>query len=189
MPASLGLSDVKESDGVAKNFGAGTAFLSWSRLDLPKLEEVKAESNGLAIEREYFTATGEKYDFAKAERGDFVIVRIAVSSDDEREISDLVIEDLLPGAFEGMRSPIDPAVYGWMDSDAHNWVLRHEVRDDRILVFSGKFQMKKDGKYYFHYPVRVVSAGKYALPGVSVEAMYIPELRARTAAASIEITK
>lgn len=189
MPASLGLSDVKESDGVAKNFGAGTAFLSWSRLDLPKPEEVKAESNGLAIEREYFTATGEKYDFAKAERGDFVIVRIAVSSDDEREISDLVIEDLLPGAFEGMRSPIDPAVYGWMDSDAHNWVLRHEVRDDRILVFSGKFQMKKDGKYYFHYPVRVVSAGKYAVPGVSVEAMYNPELRARTASAVIEITK
>ena len=189
MPASLGLSDVKESEGVAKNFGAGTAFLSWSRLDLPKPEEVKAESNGLAIEREYFTATGEKYDFAKAERGDFVIVRIAVSSDDEREISDLVVEDLLPGAFEGMRSPIDPAVYGWMDSDAHNWVLRHEVRDDRILVFSGKFQMKKDGKYYFHYPVRVVSAGKYAVPSVSVEAMYIPELRARTASAVIEITK
>ena len=189
MPASLGLSDVKETDGVAKNFGAGTAFLSWSRLDLPKLEDVKAESNGLKIEREYFTATGEKYDFARAERGDFVIVRIAVSSDDEREISDLVVEDLLPGAFEGMRSPIVPNVYGWMDSDAHNWVLRHEVRDDRILVFSGKFQMKKNQKFYFHYPVRVVSAGTYAAPGVSVEAMYIPELRARTASAVIEITK
>lgn len=189
MPASLGLSDVKETDGVAKNFGAGTAFLSWSRLDLPKPEDVKAESNGLKIEREYFTATGEKYDFARAERGDFVIVRIAVSSDDEREISDLVVEDLLPGALEGVRSPVVPAVYGWMDSDAHNWVLRHEVRDDRILVFSGKFQMKKDGKYYFHYPVRVVSAGKYAAPGVSVEAMYNPELRARTASAVIEITK
>lgn len=180
MPASLGLSDVKETDGIAKNFGAGTAFLSWSRLDLPKPEDVKAESNGLKIEREYFTATGEKYDFARAERGDFVIVRIAVSSDDEREISDLVVEDLLPGAFEGVRSPIVPAVYGWMGADAHKWVLRHEMRDDRVIVFSDRFEMKKGERYCFHYPVRVVSAGTYVLPGVSAEAMYSPELRART---------
>lgn len=180
MPASLGLSDVREADGVAKNFGAGTAFLSWSRLDLPKLEDVKAESNGLKIEREYFTAAGEKYDLSKAERGDFVIVRIAVSSDDGREISDLVVEDLLPGAFEGVRSPIVPAVYGWMDAGAHNWVLRHEMRDDRVIVFSDRFEMKKGERYCFHYPVRVVSAGTYALPGVSVEAMYSPELRAST---------
>ncbi len=180
MPASLGLSDVRETDGVAENFGSGTAFLSWMRLDLPGLDEAKAESNGLRIEREYFTAAGEKYDLSKAERGDFVIVRIAVSSDDGRETSDLVVEDLLPGAFEGVRSPIVPAVYGWMGADAHKWVLRHEMRDDRVIVFSDRFEMKKGERYCFHYPVRVVSAGTYALPGVSVEAMYNPELRAST---------
>ena len=189
MPIVAGLSDVRESAGVAKNFGQAPAFLSWKRLDLPKPEEVKAESNGIKIEREYFTATGEKRDLSKFERGDFVVVRIAVSSDEPREFSDLVVEDLLPGALEGVRSPIIPAVYGWMDADAHQWVLRHEIRDDRVLVFSKKFSLNKNEKAYFHFPVRVVSAGTYIVPGVSVEAMYQPELHARTSSSRVEIRK
>ncbi len=189
MPIVAGLSDVRESAGIAKNFGQAPAFLSWKRLDLPKPEEVKAESSGIRIEREYFTAAGEKRDLSKFERGDFVVVRIAVSSDESREFSDLVVEDLLPGALEGVRSPIIPAVYGWMDNDAHKWVLRHEVRDDRILVFSKKFSLNKNEKAYFHFPVRVVSAGTYIVPGVSVEAMYQPELRARTSSSRVEIAK
>lgn len=179
-PVTTGLSDVREgADGTVKNVGSGTAFLSWKRLDLPKFEDVKAESNGLRIKRGYFTAAGEPYDISKASRGDFIVVRITVSADDNRIVEDLIIEDLLPGALEGVRSPIAPAVYGWMDKDSHDWVLRHEMRDDRVLVFSKQFQMKKDEEIHFHYPVRVVSSGTYQVPGVAVEAMYHPELRAR----------
>lgn len=189
MPASLGISDVREVDGEVKNIGMGTAFLSWNRLDLPKFEEVKSVSNGLSIEREYFTASGKKYDFSKSERGDFIVIRIAVSSDETRELSDLVIEDLLPGALEGVRSPIVPSLYSWMDAKAHEWILRHEVRDDRVLVFSKSFTLNKGDKAYFYYPVRVVSAGEYTVPGVSVEAMYYPELRAYMAPRRFKVAR
>ena len=175
-PASLGLSNVKEDGSELVNDGTGTAFVSWKRLDLPKLEDVKKESSGLSIRREFLTQDGAPYDISKASRGDSIVVRIELSSDEDRLLSDLVIEDLLPGALEPVHN--DVGVFPWIEKDAHSWVLRHELRDDRILVFSKAFSLMKNEKVAFHYSLRVVSAGTFALPAVAVEAMYQPELRA-----------
>ena len=175
-PASLGLSNVKEDGCELVNDGTGTAFVSWKRLDLPKLEDVKKESSGLSIRREFLTQDGAPYDISKASRGDSIVVRIELSSDEDRLLSDLVIEDILPGALEPVHN--DVGVFPWIEKDAHSWVLRHELRDDRILVFSKAFSLMKNEKVAFHYSLRVVSAGTFALPAVAVEAMYQPELRA-----------
>ena len=175
-PASLGLSNVKEDGSELVNDGTGTAFVSWKRLDLPKLEDVKKESSGLSIRREFLTQDGTPYDISKASRGDSIVVRIELSSDEDRILNDLVIEDLLPGALEPAHN--DVGVFPWIEKDAHSWVLRHELRDDRILVFSEAFSLTKNEKVAFHYSLRVVSAGTFALPAVAVEAMYQPELRA-----------
>ena len=175
-PVSLGLSNVKEDCGELVNDGTGTAFVSWKRLDLPKLEDVKKESSGLSIRREFLTQDGAPYDISKASRGDSIVVRIELSSDEDRLLNDLVIEDLLPGALEPVHN--DAGVFPWIEKGAHSWVLRHELRDDRILVFSKAFSLMKNEKVAFHYSLRVVSAGTFALPAVAVEAMYQPELRA-----------
>lgn len=175
-PASLGLSNVKEDGCELVNDGTGTAFVSWKRLDLPKLEDVKKESSGLSIRREFLTQDGTPYDISKASRGDSIVVRIELSSDEDRTLNDLVIEDLLPGALEPVHN--DVGVFPWIEKGAHSWVLRHELRDDRILVFSKAFSLTKNEKVAFHYSLRVVSAGTFALPAVAVEAMYQPELRA-----------
>ena len=57
--------------------------------------------------------------------------------------------------------------------------MRSDARDDRMLVFSKKFKLEKGREAKFRYPVRVVSAGEFVLPGPSVEGMYHPALRAR----------
>ena len=175
-PASLGLSNVKENCGELVNDGTGTAFVTWKRLDLPKLEDVKKESSGLSIRREFLTQDGTPYDISRASRGDSIVVRIELSSDEDRILNDLVIEDLLPGALEPVHN--DVGIFPWIEKGAHSWVLRHELRDDRILVFSEAFSLTKNEKVAFHYSLRVVSAGTFALPAVAVEAMYQPELRA-----------
>ena len=59
-------------------------------------------------------------------------------------------------------------------------MMRSDARDDRMLVFSKKFHMERNGEVKFCYPLRVVSAGEFALPGVAAEAMYQPSIRART---------
>ena len=68
-----------------------------------------------------------------------------------------------------------------------DWVMRHDARDDRMLVFSKRFHLERGVQAVFRYPVRVVSAGDYALPGPSVEAMYAPTLRARLAPTRLHV--
>jgi uncharacterized protein YfaS (alpha-2-macroglobulin family) len=58
-----------------------------------------------------------------------------------------------------------------------------------MLVFSKRISLKAGEKLDFMYPMRVVSAGEFTLPGVSVEAMYFPSLNARSASVRISVEK
>ena len=179
-PVTPGKPDVKEDSGRLVNVGEGAAFLAWKRLDLPKPEDVADESKGLAIRREFLTASGEPYDIANAKCGDLVMVRLSLSCDETRDLNDLVVEDLFSGAMEPVHGALDVSLYPWIPKDSHDWIMRSDARDDRMLVFSKKFNLKKGDEVHFHYPLRVVSAGAFQLPKVAVEAMYQPGLRARS---------
>ena len=81
--------------------------------------------------------------------------------------------------------------YAWIDSQANvlPWELRRDVRDDRVQIFSKRFEAKPGKAVRAHYAVRVVSAGSFIMPGVTVEAMYAPEIRARESASRITVAK
>ena len=93
--------------------------------------------------------------------------------------SDLVLEELLPACFEPDHTPLGLDAYPFMGKNAHGWLLRREMRDDRVLGFSRRFSLGAGESVRFFYPVRVVSAGDFILPGSSVEAMYNPAVHAR----------
>ena len=98
----------------------------------------------------------------------------------------------LPAAcFEPDAAPVTKEAYAWIDAQANMlpWELRRDVRDDRVLIFSKKFTAQAGKIVRAHYAVRVVSAGDFILPGVSVEAMYAPEIRARERARRLTVTK
>ena len=164
-----------------ENHGETTAFLSWEGLDLPPVEAVKDESNEIFISRKFFTAQGEPARLKDLVCGEMLVAELTVTSAATRVLSDLVVEDLFAGAFEPVHSELDPSVWGKRGgSDA--WVMRKDARDDRMLVFSKKFTLEKGKAVQFRYPVRVVSAGDFILPGPAVEAMYQPTLRSHRAA-------
>ena len=177
-----GTPKVAERDGAIVNEGDGTAFVSWRRLDLPSAADCKDEESGISIKREFLAADGSPYDILDARCGDLVVSRITVRMDETRDLNDLVIQDLFPGALEpvhsGVRMPSVPedAMQG------PEWVMRSDARDDRMLVFSKKFRLEKGARAVFQHPLRVVSAGDFALPAVGVEAMYEPALRASSGA-------
>ncbi len=159
----------------------GEKFVSWRKLSLPKLAEVKDEASGISVGRRFLTPEGVEADMANLSRGEMLIVELSLRSDDERVLSDLVIEDLFPACFE--------PVHGSIAQTTPFWVMRSDARDDRMLVFSKKFRLQKGEGATFRYPVRVVSSGEYVLPGPSVEAMYHPELHARRAPLHISVRK
>ena len=107
-------------------------------------------------------------------------VKLEITSHETREIGDLVIEDLFASAMEPV---FDVSVWPVRGE----WVMRSDARDDRMLVFSKRFSVKAGETIDFMYPMRVVSAGEFVLPGVSVEAMYFPALNAKSAPVRISI--
>ncbi|MBO7722149.1 MAG: hypothetical protein J6T01_07065, partial [Kiritimatiellae bacterium] len=159
----------------------GERLVAWRKLELPRPDEIKAERRGIAVERRFFTAEGAPVDMSALKRGDMLIVELAVSSESDRTLNDLVVEDLFPGCFEPVHGE------GEACGGDRRWVMRSDARDDRMLVFSKRFTLRRGEEAKFRYPVRVVSAGDYTLPGVSVNAMYAPSLRANTAPSRIRV--
>ena len=170
------------------NAGDSDAFISWRRLELPEVSEVKEAGDTLKITRKFYSPEGEELDLTKLQRGDLVIVELTLTSKEKRSYSDLVIEDLFAGAFEPVHGGIDFALYPWLvKGDIDGWVLRSEARDDRMLVYSNHFEAQEGGEAKFHYPLRVVSAGSFTQGAASVEAMYDPSLRANTSSGKVEV--
>ena len=178
-----------DADGLAMtNMGPATAFLTVREMWLPDVAAVTNESNGIYISRRYLRSDGTEANLDRLVRGEMLIAELTVTSDVTRVVNDLVIEDLFAGAFEPVHREIDPPVSSSAPSIvASDWVMRKDVRDDRMLVFSKRFELKKDHEAKAYYPVRVVSAGDFVLPGPSVEGMYHPGLRSRRAPSRIVV--
>jgi uncharacterized protein YfaS (alpha-2-macroglobulin family) len=160
----------------------GERFVAWRKMELPKLEDEKAVTNGLSIVRMFETPEGLPIDVRKLKLGEMVYVKIEITSLEEREIGDLVLEDLFAGAMEPINDFLFRPAQG-------NWVMRSDARDDRMLVFSKRVSLKAGEVIDFMYPVRIVSSGEFTLPGVSVEAMYFPELNAKSSPSHINIAE
>jgi uncharacterized protein YfaS (alpha-2-macroglobulin family) len=158
----------------------GERFVAWRRLDLPDAAEAAAASNGLSVVRRLLTPEGNAVDPAALVCGDRIVSEIEIASADARELGDLVVEDLFAGAFEPIRGDEAPLP---------DWVMRSDARDDRMLVFSKRFSLPAGGKAVFRHPLRVVSPGRYTLPGVSVEAMYQPALNACSAPGTVVVRR
>ena len=165
----------------------GDRYVAWTKLTLPEASEVKDEAHGIRIARRFLTPEGTPMATNVFRRGAMLVAELSVTADDSRVLSDLVIEDLFAGAFEPIHGNAPTVVMRTNEVDAAEWVMRSDARDDRMLVFSKKFNLEKGRSAVFRYPVRVVSAGEYVLPGPSVEAMYFPALNARCAPGRIEV--
>ena len=160
----------------------GERFVSWRRLELPDPASVGAETNGISVVRRLLTPEGTPADLADLRRGELLVVELEIGTEDDRVLSDLVVEDLFAGAFE----PVCAAL-PLPGPQSPDWVMRSDARDDRMLVYSKRFELKRGEHAVFRYQVRAVSAGDYALPGVAVEGMYNPALCARSAGGRIVV--
>lgn len=185
-----------------QNRGTNAVYVTASSLTLPDAANQPAESSGIGLMRRYLRMDGTEADFATLVRGDLLIVELTLKPERD-SYEDLVIEDLLPGCFEPDTTSVDREMFAWIDKhETGDWELRRDLRDDRVLIFSRRFNkegcimsINEDGTFNrrqikkAYYAVRVVGAGTFLHPGVSVEAMYEPEIHARTAGGTVEIKR
>ena len=171
------------------NAATGVRFLVRDARGLPVPETVSAETNGLVVARTFLTREGKPLDPTGADeenairQGDTVAVAIDLEFRGTRkEISDLVVQDLLPAGLEIVSVGRD-AHLRWADGETHDWLLRADARDDRLLAFSRTVK----GKARLVYLAQAVSPGDFVLPALSAEGMYDPLVRGATAPARLRI--
>jgi uncharacterized protein YfaS (alpha-2-macroglobulin family) len=98
-------------------------------------------------------------------------------------LNNLVIEDLLPAGWEVENPALATArTMDWVKAET-SWCVHRELRDDRVLLFTGSVA----GKVEYFYTVRVVTPGRFVLPPVRVEAMYRPEIHSVSGAGEVVV--
>jgi len=145
-----------------------------------------AGGNGYVIKRSYFTMDGRAVSPERVTLNDRFVVVVTVSPSRAAKAR-LIVNDPLPAGFE-----IDnPNLLKSGDVTALDWLkptttVRHaEFRADRFVAavdWSGK------APFQLAYIVRAISPGQFRHPAASVEDMYRPQFRARTATAAVTIT-
>jgi len=149
-------------------------------------EPEPAGGRGYTIRREYFTMDGAPVTPANVALNSRMVTLLTITSLRSAEAR-LMVNDPLPAGFE-----IDnPNLIRGGETSALEWlstwddVEHSEFRTDRFLS-----AVNWGGKRTFSlaYIVRAVSPGRFHHPAASVEDMYRPEFRARTAAGTVAVS-
>jgi uncharacterized protein YfaS (alpha-2-macroglobulin family) len=154
-------------------------------------------ANGVTVSKSIWTMSGSPADLANLHQNDRVIVQISgtVPEGVHRQMG---IIDLLPAGLE-IEQPLkgeDTKVYSFLDSLTS--ANMQDARDDRyVAAFTidtvyrryEKEPMEKRRAFHVAYIARAVSAGRFTLPAASVEDMYAPAVRARTALGEVTVNQ
>ncbi len=191
LPASGPLVRVVEDQAsvapvLIRNNGSTDAALTLTTFGVPSDPE-PAGGNGYAIERHYFTLEGDPVTLDRVAVGTRLLSVLTIQPFGSVEAR-LMINDPLPAGFE-----IDnPNILRGGDIRALDWLelgtetQTTEFRQDRFLA---AVDWRSDKAFRLAYIVRAVSPGDFHHPAASVEDMYRPQFRARTAAGRLVVAE
>ncbi|HKJ81423.1 MAG TPA: MG2 domain-containing protein, partial [Ignavibacteriaceae bacterium] len=138
-----------------------------------KKGNVKQFDSHLKIRRSYYDfRTGDPIINNHFYQGELLVCRIDMTGG-EVSADNIVIADLLPSGFEidNPRLSDTPQLSKKYSSTMN--IQYMDIRDDRLILFTGA---KRNTKDTFYYLIRVVNKGKFVLPVISAEAMYDGEI-------------
>ncbi|MFC3612682.1 alpha-2-macroglobulin family protein [Lutimaribacter marinistellae] len=164
--------------------GSGSTDITLTVLGVPEIAP-PAGGTGYEITRRYFTMEGEPKTPDRFAVGERMVTVLTVSPFEDLGAR-LMIDDPLPAGLE-----IDnPSLLRSGDVRALDWLdlaeARHaEFRSDRFLA---AVDLQGPESITLGYVARAVTPGKFHHPAASVEDMYRPRFRARTATGRIEVT-
>ncbi|MEO1140246.1 MAG: alpha-2-macroglobulin family protein, partial [Pseudomonadota bacterium] len=167
------------------NAGGNATDITLTTIGVPEVAP-EAGGYGYAIKRGYYTMDGVPVGLESVATGTRLVTVLTVRPFEKGEAR-LMVDDPLPAGLE-----IDnPNLLRSGDVNALDWLdpatARHtEFRSDRFLA---AVDWRSDKPFQLAYIVRAVSPGDYHHPAVSVEDMYRPQYRARSATGRMTVTE
>ncbi len=127
---------------------------------------------GIEIFREYRDEKGNVINSTTL--GSEIEVHIQIRALDNAYLTNIAVEDLLPGGFEVVRDSVKTDTMDFSDA-----------REDRVNYFGSIDSTAKQ----ITYKIKAINTGKYIVPPTYAEAMYNPDTKARGAASEITVTE
>lgn len=168
------------------NTGTGTVTLVASGDGIPTAAPPALE-NGLSITRAFYDLEGRRVDPQMVDQSDLLVALISGEAVDPQALGDnethhALVVDLLPAGLVLENAAVgegrSTAGMDWLpEVDTPDHV---ELRDDRYVASLAI--SRDDPAFTVAYLARAVTPGVFTMPGVFVESMYRPDLRARSAA-------
>jgi len=179
-----------------KNDSNKPVWLQVTARGVPK-DPQPAATQGLSIERRYYTLDGQMADLAKLRQNDRVIVSIE-GRNLEGSYHEAALLDLLPAGLDIESVLNDETVKSFPFLSALTFARITEARDDRFFAAFdlGKrpyrnwwfySEEREDHSFHVAYIARAVTPGSFALPAAQVSDMYAPRVYGRTAMGRVTI--
>lgn len=148
-----------------------TYFYQLTQAGFDKTLPTTPISQNMELFREYRDSKGNVINSVAL--GDEVEVHIQIRSLNNLYLSNIAIEDLLPGGFEVVRDSVKPSGMDYVDA-----------REDRVNYFGYVEPALKE----ITYKIKAINPGKYIVPPAYAESMYDQTTKARGIASVITVT-
>jgi uncharacterized repeat protein (TIGR01451 family) len=166
---------VFKKSGSAPGMPSGVFYqISESGFDLGTVTAPMSE--GIEVSREY--RDKDNLPTTTAKLGEELTVVVRVRSTDNQMLSNVAVDDLLPGGFEIVEESVRTgACSDWGEFEYT------DVREDRLLAFGTVTGADTD----ITYRIKATNKGTYAIPPVQAEAMYHLKIRARGVSGTLTV--
>ncbi len=163
--------------------GKGPWYYFWEMKGITADGGYLEEDNFIKVRRTYFDRNGTVLSGNSFRQNDLIVVQIALSSQYNGTIENVVVTDMLPAGFEIENARLtELPQMQWIKNETH--ADYSDIRDDRINLFTTLDRTTQ----YFYYMVRAVSPGVYQQGPVQADAMYNGEYHSYHGAGKVVIT-
>ncbi|MDR1331148.1 MAG: alpha-2-macroglobulin [Tannerella sp.] len=161
------------------NTGNGLLYVNVVTRTRPLVDLMPPADNRIRMEVQYTDANGTAIDVARLKQGtDFVaVIRVANSAIDD--YTNLALTHIIPSGWEIYNERM---IYS-AEADGFTY---QDIRDDRVLTY---FDLPRGTSRTFRVKLMASYAGSFVLPAVQCEAMYAPEIYARTGAGRVTVER
>jgi len=143
-------------------------FYYWKSEGVPHDGSVRKTDRGLSIRRRLLDTQGCSLETTtRLQQGEMYVVELTLEAD--RVVDNVVLQDLLPAGLEIENTRLKTSrAIEWVKRKQTLPVLHCDIRDDRLVAFTGPFADKRQ----YYYAARAVTVGDFVQPPVSAECMY-----------------
>lgn len=164
------------------NQGPGPLYVATRYEGVSTVTEPETD-RGVQVRRSFLNMRGEALEVDELTQGDLIIVQLTVDTEG-RTLDNLAVEELLPAGWEIENPNLATAQqFAWI-TEKSEWLRSRDLRDDRLLLFTGAL----NGKGTFYYAARAVTPGVFIYPPVTVACMYEPEIRSVSGGREVKVS-